>query len=264
MRRGMWFLRMWLVGSLPCLLIHAQGSSTNTVQFSPQLVSIVERMHEAQFDPGPATPYQIIREYSLFGEKSPNPSSEVWTEVNYLPPNHRTYVIQKRVGSSRGEDVVRRILQRESQMVTESRSESAVDNNNYSFEYLGMATFEGAPCYLLSLNPKRKDVQLVRGRAWIDPDSFRIRHIEGEMAKSPSWLLKKVSLKIDFADFGGAWLQTRMEAVAEVRVLGNQTLKSQTIDARVGNLTTQKASSGVHDRGGKSNRVPATVLIPRY
>jgi hypothetical protein len=252
MQTGMWFLRILLVVSLTCLLMHAQGSSTN----SPQLVSIVERMQDAQSSSRPAIPYQLIREYSLFGEKNPNPSSEVWAEIDYLPPNRRSFIIQKRVGSGRGEDVVRRILQRESQMATASRSESAVDNNNYSFEYLGVATFEGSPCYLLGLNPKRKDVQLVRGKAWVDQDSFRIRHMEGEMAKSPSWLLKKISLKIDFADFGGAWLQNRMQAVAEVRVLGNQTLKSEIIDARVGNLTTQKTAPALYDRS-KSSRVPA-------
>jgi hypothetical protein len=261
--KAMRFLGVWLVGAMPCVFAYGQGSPANT-QAIPQLAAIVERMQAVQSDPGIAPPYQVIREYTLFSENSSNPSSDVWAEVDYLPPNHKTYVIQKRVGSSRGEDVVRRILQRESEMGTEPRSQSAVDNSNYSFAYLGEATLEGMPCYLLSLNPKRKEAQLIRGRAWVDQHSFRIRRIEGEMARSPSWLLKRVNLKIGFADVGGAWLQTDMEAVAEVRFLGSQTLKSDTVDARVGNLVTQRTAPDFHDRSAKSNRVPAAVVVPHH
>ena len=254
--------RLWLVALVPSVLVCAQElPQPNT---TPPLTSIVERMQAAQSGSKPAVPYQVVRDYQLFGEKGSAPSSEVWAQVDYLPPNNKTYFIQKRVGSSRGEDVVRRILQRESELVAASQSASAINSNNYFFAYLGEATLDGNACYLLSLNPKRKEVELVRGKVWIDQRSFRIRHIEGQMARSPSWLLKKVDLKLDFADVEGAWLQTGMEAAAEVRFIGSQVLKSQTVDARIGTLVTQKRTPGVRtkDRKANSDRVPATVLMP--
>ena len=259
-RDGTFFLSLGLAGILPCALACAQElPKPNTPSPNPQLAAIVERMEKAQSDSRVTASYQIVREYRLFGEKSPNPSSQVRAEINYLPPDHKTYIIDKRVGSNRGEDVVRRILERESQMAAGAQSAAAIDHNNYSFRYLGEATLDGSACYLLSLNPKRKEVELVQGKAWVDQQSFRVRRIEGQMAKSPSWMLKKVDLKLDFADMGGAWLQTGMEAIAEVRFLGNQTLKSETVDARVGNLVTQKTQPAPR---GKSSHVPATVIVP--
>jgi hypothetical protein len=256
------FWSCWLVAAIPWVLACAQETSKpSQTSLNPQLTSIVERMQEVQSDSRTPASYQVDRKYRLFAEKSSSPSSEVWAEVDYLPPNHRTYAIRKRLGSSRGEDVVRRVLERESQLAGGS-SAAAVDKNNYSFGYLGEAAINGNPCYLLSLNPKRNEVQLVRGKAWVDQQSFRIRRIEGQMAKSPSWLLKKVDLKLDFADLGGTWLQTDMEAVAEVRFIGSQTLRSETVDARVQNLVTQKTPPDARGSNGKSNRVPATVILP--
>jgi hypothetical protein len=265
MLNSMLIRRVWLLVLVPSMLAYAQESPKPEITpVTPPLAAIVERMQSAQSDSRSPVSYQVIRDYRLFGEKQPEPSSEVWAQVDYLPPNHKTYLIQKRVGSSRGEDVVRRILQRESELVAASQSASAINSSNYLFGYLGEATLDSNSCYLLSLNPKRKEVELIRGKVWVDQRSFRIRHIEGQMAKTPSWLLKKVDLKLDFADVEGVWLQTGMEAAAEVRFLGGQTLKSQTVDARVGSLVTQKRAPDARIKSGKASpgRVPATVLMP--
>ena len=77
-------------------------------------------------------------------------------------------------------------------------------------------------------------------------------------------MLKKVDVKIDFADVGGAWLQTGMEAVADVRFIGSQTLRSQTVDARVGEVVAQKMSPATRAASRRYRRVglPATVIVP--
>jgi outer membrane lipoprotein-sorting protein len=259
------FLRLCLIWVLPGVLAYAQKPPTSdTVVSNPQLASIVEQMQVARSRSKLEASYQVIREYRLSGEKGSNPSSEVWAKVDYLPPDHKTFVIQKRVGASRGEDVVRRILQHESQMVAGSGSQATLDNNNYSFGYLGEASIDGSPCYLLSLNPKRKEIDLIRGTAWVDEHSFLVRRVEGQMAKTPSWLLKKVDLKIDFAEMQGTWLQTGMEAVADVRLLGSQTLKSETVEVRIGSLLTQKTPPADRTGNGKTNRsrMPATMIVP--
>jgi hypothetical protein len=261
--RGYLFVKLWLIGALPAVLACAQElPPANRTASNPDLTSIVEHMQTAQAETRISPSYQVVRKYRLSGEKSSSPSSEVWAEVDYLPPNHKAYVIEKRTGSSRGELVVRRILERESQM-TAGSSVAALDNNNYVFGYLGEASLDGTLCYLLSLTPKRSQVELVHGKAWVDQQSFRVRRIEGQMAKTPSWLLKKVDLRIDFSEVAGTWLQTSMEAIADVRFVGGQTLKSETVDARVGNLVTQKTPPPARGRG-KSNRnqVPATVIAP--
>lgn len=259
--------KICLIVALLCAFAQSQGSpKTDTVHDNPQLSSILEQMQKAQSGARPTTSYQVIREYRLFGERGPDPSSEVIAEVNYLPPNQKSFVIQKRVGSSRGEDVVRRILQHETQMTPAGKNSSggALNSDNYSFGYLGESTRDGSACYLLSLNPKRKDTELVIGKVWVDQHSFLIRHIEGQMAKNPSWMLKRVDLKIDFADVGGAWLQTGAEAVADVRFMGRQRLESQTVDARVGNLVAEKTPQDTRPTNRKAHHsdLPASVIVP--
>ena len=257
-------LKTWFTAVILCTLAYAQQpAQTNTS--NPQVTFILERMQEAQEGARPAPPYQVIREYRLFSEKAAEPSAEVVAEIDSLSPAEKSFVIQKRVGSGRAEDVVRKILQHETTISTpKQQSESAITGDNYFFTSLGATTLDGNPCYLLGLDPKRKDTELIRGIAWIDARSFQVRHIEGQLARNPSWMLKKVSVSIDFADVRGAWLQTRMEAVADVRFIGIQTLRSQTVDARVGDLVAQNTSNNKRTRNvkRKARNIPAVAITP--
>jgi hypothetical protein len=259
-------LRAWIIVALLCTFARAQQPArTNASEDNLQLSAILERMQKAQADPRPATPYQVIRDYRLVGEKASDPGSEVVAEVDSISPEEKSFVIQKRVGSSRAEDVVRKILQHETQLSTpEQQSEAAINTQNYAITYLGAATLNGSSCYLLGLEPRRKDTELIHGRVWVDPHSFQIRHIEGELAKSPSWMVKKVALKVDFADVRGVWLQTGMEAVADVRFVGTQTLRSQTIDTRVGDLVAQNMSINKRSKDSKrkARNIPAVAIAP--
>jgi uncharacterized protein (DUF2342 family) len=67
---------------------------------------------------------------------------------------------------------------------------------------------------------------------WVDKHSFFVRQIEGEVEKTPSWWLKNVRLKLVFADLEGIWVQTSMDAVADVRIVGAHTLTSRILDYR--------------------------------
>jgi hypothetical protein len=104
--------------------------------------------------------------------------------------------------------------------------------DNYDFILVGESVFDGRPCYVLGLKPKRREKDLISGAAWVDKRSFFILHIEGETAKAPSWWLKSVRVKLSFGDLSGTWLQTSMEAVADVRLLGSHTLTSRILDFR--------------------------------
>lgn len=210
-------------------------------------------------------PYQVIRKYRLFGENATEPSSEVIAEIDSLSADEKSFVIRKRVGSSRGEDVVRRILQHETQISTpKQQSEAAINDDNYFITYLGDSTLNGGSCYLLGLEPKRKDTELVRGKAWLDAHSLQVRHIEGQLAKNPSWMLKKITVTVDFAEVRGVWLQTNMQAVADVRFVGTQTLQSQTIDTRIGDLVAQNVPNTrrVKNVKSKTRNIPAVAIAP--
>jgi len=196
------------------------------------LNAIVESMERAQ-EGTPPVSYQVIREYRLFGAKDSKANSEVIAEVNFRPPARGDYRIQQSSGSDRGLQIVRRLLDHEAERTSQNyKAQTALNRDNYDFDYVGEAILDGQSCYVLTLKPKRKEKELIAGRAWVDQHSFLVRHIEGELAKSPSWWLSKVRVKLGFDDRGGTWLQTEMEAVADVRIVGPHTLQSRILDYR--------------------------------
>jgi hypothetical protein len=221
--------RLLAMGSLLLPLcgvgVAQQSASTGGLPLN----SIIEAMEKAQSGVRPQLPYQVLREYRLFGTNN----SSVVAEVNFKPPTSKDYKIQKSTGSKRGEQVVRHLLDHEVETASNgSQARTALTRDNYDFSYIGEIALDGQPCYLLGLMPKRKEKDLIVGEAWVDKHSFFVRRIEGEIAKTPSWWLKRVRLKLAFADFEGTWLQTRMEAVADVRIVGPHTLTSEILDYR--------------------------------
>ena len=244
-------LNTFLCAFLCSAALGQQGSSSASPSLmSPSLQSIIEGMERAQSDVRPQVAYQLIREYRLFGAKSSSSDSEIVAEVDFRPPSSKQYNIQTRSGSSRGEQIVRRILDHEVEAATKKDEphSAAVNSANYDFTYMGETVLDNQPCYVLGLNPKRKDKDLISGQAWVDKRSFLVRRIEGEVVKTPSWWLKTVRVKLAFAYLEGTWLQTNMEAVADVRFLGPHTLTSRVLDYRGADVVASRipAHSGSH------------------
>jgi hypothetical protein len=213
-------------------LLCSTGGAQNSVPPMP-LEAIIQSMQRAQAAARPQASYQIIREYRLFGARNSKADSEVVAEVNFKPPASKGYRIQKSSGSNRGQQLVRSILDREVEAASKnSKASNAISTDNYIFNYVGEATLDGHPCYVLGLKPKRREKELISGEVWVDKHSFFVRQIEGEVEKTPSWWLKNVRLKLVFADLEGIWVQTSMDAVADVRLVGAHTLTSRILDYR--------------------------------
>jgi hypothetical protein len=246
-----------------CMIAAAQARNRENTSTPPEFAAVVQCVEQAQRNAKPRVPYQVIRQYRLSGSDRSHDSSNVVAQVEYSPPDRETYVIQEHSSSRRGEQVVRQVLDSESAMVAggpQAWSGALVSRDNYTFTDLGESTLDGKRFYLLGLMPRRKEKDLITGRAWVDKRTFRIRRIEGEMAKSPSWLLKKVHVRLDFSEVSGLWLETAMEATADVRFVGSQTLHAQTLDCRrqtlVADRSNPKPARTIH-RG-----IPAELLFP--
>ena len=220
-------------GALTALLCSIGIAQESVPSGAMPLEAIIQSMQKAQVAARPQASYQIIREYRLFGAKDSKPDSEVVAEVNFRPPAFKGYRIQRFSGSSRGPQLVRSILDHEVEARSkDSKASSALSRDNYGFNYIGEATLDGQPCYILGLKPKRKKKELISGEVWVDKHSFFVHQIQGEVEKTPSWWLKKVRVKLVFADLEGIWVQTSMEAIADVRIVGAHTLTSHILDYR--------------------------------
>lgn len=226
-----------LTALLGCLAFAQQGTTSGV-----SLSSIVQQVETTQSEVRPEAPYQIIREYRLLGAKSSGADAEVVAEVDFNPPASKGYNIRRWSGSARGKQVVERILDHEVETAASEslQTRTGLTRVNYDFSLVGESVLDGRPCYLLGLKPKRKEKDLILGKAWVDKNSFSVLRIEGETAKTPSWWLKSVHVTLAFGDLGGNWLQTSVEAVADVRFLGSHTLTSRILDYRGTDVTASR------------------------
>lgn len=233
----------------------------------PPLASIVQGMQRAEANLARQTPYQVLREYRLFSGNNATPNSHVLARVNFKPAEGKYYRIEDLSGSRRGEQVVRRILDHEVEESTRpaEAEASALTEANYDFDYISPTVWDGHPCFLLRVKPKRRDKNLIVGEVWVDQTSFLVRHIDGEMVKTPSWWLKQVLLKVTFSEMQGVWLQTDVEASADARLVGRQSLNSRTVACQRPNIVAATTMPTVAPQNSRKkqqiNRIPAEVLF---
>jgi hypothetical protein len=217
----------------PVSMATAQKASTETV---------VSRMTEIQYKNRHAIrPYIVTREYKLFDDKSTKADSKVVAEVSFVPPGNKQYEIKQTQGSGRGEKVVRKVLAHEQEMAGDWE-ESALTERNYTFGLVGEEQSNGRNCYVLTIEPKRESKDLIRGRVWIDSETYNPMRMVGEPAKNPSWWVKHVELSLGFSDVEGMWLQTSATANADVRIFGKHVLTSKDIRYETGS-TDAKAKT---------------------
>jgi hypothetical protein len=195
---------------------------------SPDLNLIVQRLEDVQHqDPAQSRPYSVTREYKVFRGDNQQPTSEVTAQINFVPPDTKTYKITQARGNSRGEKIVRELLDRE----TESAKGlgRGVNRKNYDFVFLRQEEFGLVPEYVLRIVPRRKDKDLLHGQIWVDASTFHIRRIEGVPAKNPSFWIKGIHITLQFAELGGMWVPISFDAIATVRFLGQYTLAGHNI-----------------------------------
>jgi hypothetical protein len=216
---------------LATLVSSSQVLSSTAEIKSPDLNLIVQRLEDIQHqDPAQSRPYEVTREYKVFRGDDKQPTSEVMAQINFVPPDIKTYKITQTRGNSRGERMVRELLNRETESSKKGNG-SEISRANYDFVFLRQEDFGVVPEYVLRIVPKRKDKYLLRGWIWVDENTFRIRRIEGIPAKSPSFWLKDIHITLQFAELGGMWVPTSFDAIATVRLLGQYTLAGLNIRA---------------------------------
>jgi hypothetical protein len=223
--------RLWLSGFvlLATLASSPQVTSSAAEIKSPDLNLILQRLEDIQHqDPAQSRPYEVIREYKVLRGYNTQPTSEVMAQINFAPPDTKTYKIIQAKGDSRGERMVRELLDRETDSAKKVRSDE-VTRTNYDFVFLRQETFGVVPEYVLRIVPKRKDKYLLRGEIWVDASTFRIRRIQGVPAKSPSFWITTLHLTMQFAELNGMWVPVSFDAIATIRFLGEYTLAALNI-----------------------------------
>jgi hypothetical protein len=180
-------LRLPVLVFLATLASSAQVIPSTAEIEPPDLDLILQRLEDVQHqDPAQSRPYEVMREYKVFRGDDKQPTSEVMAQINFVPPDMKTYKITQARGNSRGEKMVREILDRETESAKKGLG-SEINRPNYNFVFLRQEQFGLVPDYVLRIVPRRKDKYLLRGQIWVDAGTFHVRRIEGVPAKRPSF-----------------------------------------------------------------------------
>jgi hypothetical protein len=201
-----------------------------------EILSRVQRAQAQEHEQSIA--YAVTREYRLAPSGATEPSADIVAQVNFVPPAAKDYNIVSTQGNDRGAVIVRKVLDHEARMAGHAE-QYELSASNYDFALLGHEKLDGRDCYVLQLSPKRRAVELVSGKAWIDANNFALRKIEGSTAKSPSMWIRDLNLTVNYDQVNGVWVQTSTRAVADVRFAGPHVLTSRELEVRPAAISAQ-------------------------
>ena len=216
-----WLSALILLSAIP---LASQITSPTSEIKPPDLDLILQRIEDAQHqNPAQSQPYEVTREYKVFRGYDTQPTSEVIAQIDFVPPDVKTFKIVQTSGNSWGAKIVRELLSSETSSTRKEHS-TEITRANYDVVFLRQQNFGSVPEYVFAIFPKRKDKYLLRGQIWVDAHSFRIRQIEGAPAKSLSFWLKSLHITLQYGELGGMWVPVTFDAIATVRILGEFTL----------------------------------------
>lgn len=205
---------------------------------SPDVNTIVARMMATrQGNKASIHAYTVKRNYQLL-DKQEQPKAQVVANITYLPPDQKQYNIESSSGGMGGK-VLRDIVQKETETPKEAQRKE-LSPENYDFRLAGQERVNGRNCYVLAINPRREEKDLIRGKIWVDAADYRIHRIEGNTVKSPSWWIRDLHILMSFASVDGMWLHTATHAVADVRFKGKYVVETRDVEYRSATQTASK------------------------
>jgi len=196
--------------------------------------------------------YTARREYHLIYTGLPGRrEADMVVDVKYKAPDSKDFTVVSASGSrviiNR---VFKKLLETEKDALDEkSQAETALNDENYSFQLLGQDEINGRPAYVLMLSPKTENHLLYRGRIWVDAADYAVAKIEAEPAKRPSFWISHTWIHHEYRKVGSFWLPARNESTSDVRLGGHAELSIQYDSYKV------TAASDVRDAGSEAVKV---------
>ncbi len=186
----------------------------------------------------PTVEYRALRrieaENPHFGQRA---WMEAWTEFDNTHGFQYQIVGEGGSGYIRSR-VLRAALDGEQKMwLAREPQRASFNNDNYQFD-AGVPSEGGLT--EVGVKPRRKDVLLVEGSIFLEPDEATVARIEGKLSKAPSFWTRKVEIVRRYEPMGGVRVPVSIESVAHVLIAGRSTFKMtyqyETINGqRVGN-----------------------------
>jgi hypothetical protein len=168
-------------------------------------------------------PYSAFRHLEAQNDRF---NSSAWMDV--FTETDPEGVFSYRIIGEGGSDYIRShvflpALEGERQMCAASDTlRGAVSVDNYVFED---RREEKDGLAWLMVKPRRKDVVLVDGSIFLNPDDGDLVRVEGRLAKSPSMWTRRVDIVRSFRRLAGVRMPVALESVATLFVAGRSTFQ---------------------------------------
>jgi hypothetical protein len=118
--------------------------------------------------------------------------------------------------------ILHSLLEQEKTLIAKGDADTvAIDATNYRFAD-GGTTDDGL--VRVRLEPLRKHRALIAGVMFLSPDDGDLVRVEGRLAKSPSFWLKKVEVVRRYSRINGVLVPVALQSTAQVRLLGGSSL----------------------------------------
>jgi hypothetical protein len=172
-------------------------------------------------DPTPAQ-FRALRHLEARNDKYEKSAwMDVWTEGD--ASGFRYTIVSEEGSDYIRSKVFRPTLDTERKLWAEGApDQAALTPENYVFEDRG-AQRDGLTA--LAVTPRRKDMMLVDGAIYLNPQDGELVRVEGRLAKAPSFWTRRVEIVRWYRRIAGFRVPTSLESVANVRVAGVSTFR---------------------------------------
>lgn len=200
--------------SLVCCVSLAANGGTNA-DVEPALERFVSRPQE------PVTQYRALRTLEGHNERfNLHATVEVLTEL--AGPRQFTYTIVSERGSDYIRGKLRQLLETEAKVIRSGDpARSALTLDNYE---LTAGELAEPGIVKLIVKPRRKEVSLIDGAAFITSDDADLLRVEGRLSKNPSFWTSRVHLVRRYDRIAGVRLPIRLDSTAHIKFAGESTL----------------------------------------
>ena len=192
--------------------VHAQPSAQQTV-----LQRFLARAEE------PPVEYRALRRLEAQNPKFKQSAwMQAWTEYDHVKGFQYQIVDEGGSGYIRNK-VLRAALDGERKIWADHEPQkSSFNHDNYMFDD-GASAPDGLAT--VGVRPKRKDVLLVEGALFVQPNDGELSRIEGKLSKTPSFWTRRVDVVRRYERKAGVRVPVAIESVAQVLIAGRSTFK---------------------------------------
>jgi hypothetical protein len=180
--------------------------------------------------------YESDRIYTVHYQGFPKDlDARIVVSMRYDAPNSKEFTVISQSGPKLLVDkVLKRLLKTERDAQQHNTREAVnLDRKNYNFSDLEYEPEADGCSYVLSVEPKKSNKYLYRGKIRVNDQDFAVCEIQAEPAENPSFWIKSTSIHETYEKVQDFWFPKENKSVSKMRFGGSATLTIQYKDYKV-------------------------------